>query len=517
MKHSGKQSFADYWMTNPDERQRGVVYKRAKNLYGVKYPYMVSSEGVVRNMYNNNIIKQHTTDKGYKRVHLYLHNGDPKPWKILVHRLVMISFGKLTNPDDVVNHKDFDPKNNSLENLELTTTQGNVSYSYKAGRMKVPRKNNKKYEDLAERICRDYLSVGGMTFDEIAKECGCSIDNVRRIYKGELRQDISSKYDLKPPYYFSISTESAVKVCEILENYPGIDDKYVAKVAKTIPEFVKGIREGKYRKDISHGRVLNPVKTSDIQADEDVRKMVYCGREFNMYLTNTGRVIRGDGSEVIPKINTDGFYSVNAKTTDGYNTPVTLHMAMAETFVPNPNPDWLSCVGFKDLNRYNCNANNLIWLTESEYRGLTAKDPDKQLTLDKAHLACKLIAAGLSNVAIAKQTQLTTYMVNSIREKRKIRWISDQYFGNDVKRIGKTGKRMKGNKRFTESDILNMLDMYNHGIKPSNIAEKYETSREQVNNIVSGRQHADIKAKFDKTKNLVILCGREPHARKINW
>lgn len=56
----------------------------------------------------------------------------------LVHRLVALAF--LDKPDgkDYINHKDYNPKNNNVENLEWCTQKENVLYSVE--HMKHPQK-----------------------------------------------------------------------------------------------------------------------------------------------------------------------------------------------------------------------------------------------------------------------------------------------------------------------------------------------------------------------------------------
>lgn len=70
-------------------------------------------------------IKHRINNKGYAIVDLYKGN---KRSQLLVHRLVAIAF--LDNPNNykVVNHKDENPLNNSVENLEWCTQKYNMNY-----------------------------------------------------------------------------------------------------------------------------------------------------------------------------------------------------------------------------------------------------------------------------------------------------------------------------------------------------------------------------------------------------
>lgn len=55
---------------------------------------------------------------------------DGKRHKLLVHRLVAINFIENPNILPCINHKDNNPKNNSVENLEWCTQKENIHYSY---------------------------------------------------------------------------------------------------------------------------------------------------------------------------------------------------------------------------------------------------------------------------------------------------------------------------------------------------------------------------------------------------
>lgn len=63
---------------------------------------------------------------GYKSVRLYV---EDKLKVFAVHRLVASAFVKKPKGCAIVNHLDEDPSNNCAENLQWTTTQGNIEYS----------------------------------------------------------------------------------------------------------------------------------------------------------------------------------------------------------------------------------------------------------------------------------------------------------------------------------------------------------------------------------------------------
>ena len=78
-----------------------------------------------KRLVRGHILKQRPNQKGYMRVHTTV-NG--KQINIAVHRAVAICF--IPNPLGLpqVNHKDNNPKNNTVSNLEWCTNQYNQDY-----------------------------------------------------------------------------------------------------------------------------------------------------------------------------------------------------------------------------------------------------------------------------------------------------------------------------------------------------------------------------------------------------
>ena len=99
-----------------------------KNVIGYEGLYEVSNKGNVRNVRRNTLLKLSKTNYGYIQVYLYK-NGIRTGLK--VHRLVAQAF--IPNPDNLpeVNHKDENPINNSVNNLEWCDHKYNVNYGHR--------------------------------------------------------------------------------------------------------------------------------------------------------------------------------------------------------------------------------------------------------------------------------------------------------------------------------------------------------------------------------------------------
>ena len=90
------------------------------------YPgYKISSFGRVWSEKSKIFMKtQNTTQTDLHQKIRLSHNGESK--KFFVHRLVMLAFSPIENPDKFqVNHIDGNPLNNTLENLEWVTEKEN--------------------------------------------------------------------------------------------------------------------------------------------------------------------------------------------------------------------------------------------------------------------------------------------------------------------------------------------------------------------------------------------------------
>lgn len=147
-----------------------------KDIIGYEGLYQISSLGRVRSL-DKTIITKHghkrtfkgqiikpNISAGYYSVNLH-HKGKAKT--IRIHRLLAIAFLEGYKPGLVVNHKDENPLNNDLSNLEWCTQKYNVTYGTskskqietleKNGHLRPVVLNGVKYRSTSEARKKNHL------------------------------------------------------------------------------------------------------------------------------------------------------------------------------------------------------------------------------------------------------------------------------------------------------------------------------------------------------------------------
>jgi hypothetical protein len=176
--------------------------------------YKVSNYGQVMNKTTGKILKPYIfyNKQGtpYHRVVLYI---DTIPHKISLHRLVLMMFKPIDNPEDFVgNHKDLDTLNNKLLNLEWATQKQNIEHAMANNRIALGEDRretiftNRQVHALCY-ILEKYLPKG-ILYRDVLIMAGIdpSLKNIDVLNKIKLRKNwrsISDKYEWDAKYNYN--------------------------------------------------------------------------------------------------------------------------------------------------------------------------------------------------------------------------------------------------------------------------------------------------------------------------
>lgn len=147
--------------------------------------YQVSNTGLMRSFksgYEWRLMRPFIDERGYTRISVFK-NGKKGPAQ--VHRLVALAF--LTNPENrpYVNHKDCNPANNVLSNLEWVTAKENMEHASINGRLATGERHWRcKISDEQIAEIKIHLEQRIMTMPEIARMYRISASSVSNIYRG---------------------------------------------------------------------------------------------------------------------------------------------------------------------------------------------------------------------------------------------------------------------------------------------------------------------------------------------
>lgn len=174
-----------------------------RDIEGFEGLYQVSDLGRVKSLERNivkgrgglykieeKILKSSKDKNGYLKVHLYK-EGKQKTY--LVHRLVASTF--LDNPDSLpeVNHKDENPQNNCVENLEYCNSKYNSNYGSR---------NERVVKSLSKPILQ-FAKDGKFikkwdSATQVERELNLNQSHISYCCKGKLK----SAYGYKWKYYY---------------------------------------------------------------------------------------------------------------------------------------------------------------------------------------------------------------------------------------------------------------------------------------------------------------------------
>lgn len=159
--------------------------------------YDISNLGNVRSWVDNaskrrtspKLLKPSPDKNGYVSVSLYL-NSSTRAKRILIHRLVAITF--IPNPNGLpqVNHKDENKSNNRIDNLEWCTSKYNLIYSsiHKKGLETKNRNKTSNSEKPIIGIKNDIIIYRFKSIAEAARKSKCSRWGIRRCLLKQIKQ-----------------------------------------------------------------------------------------------------------------------------------------------------------------------------------------------------------------------------------------------------------------------------------------------------------------------------------------
>lgn len=153
-----------------------------KDIKGYEGLYQVSNQGRIWNVKTQRILKPINAGNGYYRVHLTAKNGKRKCE--LIHRLVALVF--LPNPNNypVVNHKDENPANNALDNLEWCSQRYNVNYGARNQKCAETLKKSQGYKDVIQ-VEGDKEIARFPSQAEASRQTGIQQANIGKVLRGE--------------------------------------------------------------------------------------------------------------------------------------------------------------------------------------------------------------------------------------------------------------------------------------------------------------------------------------------
>lgn len=243
------------------------------------HKYYINAAGDIYSMYSMMILHFGSNPRDYKRTSLYV--SDEEKLNPATHRLVAMLF--IPNPDNLpeVNHKNGVKTCNDVDNLEWCTHLENMHHA----------ENNKlvhhlhgeecswtKYSDTqVHHACKIFAdpNCSHWLLNKISSITGIDISTLAKIYRREIRKDISSQYVFakhEPEFIRSNTPEQIRQVCEILSDPDKVKWRYedISNATGVDPSVVGCVYRREMWKDISDGYIFQKRDTQRSQTKDQI-------------------------------------------------------------------------------------------------------------------------------------------------------------------------------------------------------------------------------------------------------
>lgn len=318
------------------------------------YPmYIIHENGDVYSKFMGQFLKPTLNKGGYLNVCLY--SKEKGATRFLLHRLIAKCF--IPNPENkpIVNHKDLNKTNNSIENLEWVTSKENAQHAIDEGAN--PCRSQPVYQFSPEgELLESYRTITEASKNTgISQPCiSCAIRGVSLMSGGFYW---SKEKIFKKPYS---------KLCRPV-NQICLKTK---KILATFPS--AGAAEEALGKKGHIGSVCNGSRKSacgffwqfvekEKEPPKEWKKWKII-KDFPSYkISRDGRIYSKFFDRVLDVKQRSGYMKTSLVDKNGKKKAVAVHRLVAKAYIPNPNN--YPVVNHLDENGLNNNVENLEWTT----------------------------------------------------------------------------------------------------------------------------------------------------------
>ena len=190
------------------------------HIEGVMSGQYINQNGIVYNTNSKRFIHPNQNINGYVQISIMMNNKTR--YTTGVHRLLMLVYNFQYGCEKlVVNHKDGNKSNNSLDNLEWVTQTQNVEHAIKSGLLPIgentstSKLTNNQVKEICEELSkRRYLGQ----FTELANKYNVSNCTIESIAYGTYWKDISKDYNIDYNFriFNSLNENNVKEICKEL-------------------------------------------------------------------------------------------------------------------------------------------------------------------------------------------------------------------------------------------------------------------------------------------------------------